>query len=231
MPLWISDTDRRSPFRTISSRNFAAMPALVNRIMKTALPFLAAGALTLLTTGSAFAQVAATTDAAGTASNATGFATGEGVSTEITRTGAIGQSSAAPIGQPAAAGGTAGGAAGGGFGGLGGLGGGLGGLGGLFGGAFGAAGGQTNTPAIRTRLRSAVEVPPRSVGRVQQSVNRTLYQLPPRAYNPGLSVRVVDRTAVLQGTVRSEKDRRMSELLMRLEPGVSSVRNDLTVQP
>ncbi|MEM8911555.1 MAG: BON domain-containing protein, partial [Planctomycetota bacterium] len=47
----------------------------------------------------------------------------------------------------------------------------------------------------------------------------------------GLSVQVTGRRAVLSGEVRSDSDRRMSELLLRLEPGISSVDNRVLVVP
>jgi hypothetical protein len=36
-------------------------------------------------------------------------------------------------------------------------------------------------------------------------------------------------TAILTGTAASEKDRRMSELLMRLEPGVRRIDNQVVI--
>ncbi len=124
----------------------------------------------------------------------------------------------------AAAGRTTGGAGGGGFGG-----GGLGGLFGALGGAFGGQGTSTQKPIIRVRLRSAIEVPPRPAGDVQQSARRTLNRLPPSSRIRGVNVTMNGRTAVLTGSVASEKDRRMSELLMRLEPGVNQVDNRVVV--
>ncbi|MDV6032280.1 MAG: BON domain-containing protein [Phycisphaera sp. RhM] len=122
------------------------------------------------------------------------------------------------------AGRTAGGAGGGGFGG-----GGLGGLFGALGGAFGGQGTSTQKPIIRVRLRSAIEVPPRPTTEIQQSARRTLNRLPPSSRIRGVNVTMDGRTAVLTGSVASEKDRRMSELLMRLEPGVNQVDNRVVV--
>ena len=122
---------------------------------------------------------------------------------------------------------------GGGFGGLGGGLGGLGGLGGfgnLFGGG-GVGGSQVTQPAIRTRLRSAVNVAPRTMSDVQYHANRTLQSLPYSQRMPGVHVNVHQGTAVIRGTVTNNHDRRMSELLMRLEPGVRRVQNQVIVQP
>lgn len=172
------------------------------------------------------------------------------VFTAIDRSGGVGANTSTPVGaSPASqAGGGGGGGAFGGGGGLGGFGGG-GGLGAAFGNLFGggnAGRGNTSTPPIRTRLRSAVEVAPLEPVRVQQYASSRLQgtsnlttingNLPGRMNSQsnrydGVNVQVQDRTATLSGTVRNESDRRMTELLMRLEPGVSRVDNRLSVQP
>tara|TARA_A100001391_G_scaffold77736_1_gene50233 strand:- start:471 stop:1208 length:738 start_codon:yes stop_codon:yes gene_type:complete len=136
-------------------------------------------------------------------------------------------------------------------------GGGLGGLGGL-GAAFnnalngGLNGGTEATMPIRTRLRSAVELPPVDVDvqiAREVSLNNRLQRtssLGPRPRGPatlgaeygpasqplyGVNVQMQGRTAILQGTVSSEAHRRRSELLIRLEPGVSQIDNRISVAP
>jgi hypothetical protein len=152
----------------------------------------------------------------------------------VERSASIGTSTTQGFGIAAeSAGGTTGRGGGGGGGGGGGFGGGLGGLGGLFGGLGGAFGGQGATnqrPIIRVRLRSAIEVAPRPAEQVQQSVIDTLNILPSRNGLEKVGVQVEGRTAILFGTVRTEKDRRMSELMMRLEPGIDRVDNRVTVE-
>ncbi len=51
-----------------------------------------------------------------------------------------------------------------------------------------------------------------------------------RSFGP-LEVSVEGRTAILRGTVASAKERALAELLVQLEPGVSTVQNDLRVKP
>jgi hypothetical protein len=117
-------------------------------------------------------------------------------------------------------------------GGLGGFGGGLGGLGGLFGAFGGNMGNQQGTaekPVLRTRLRSAVEVEPLPDSLVQRSANQVLRRAPTQSGVRGVNVTMQGRTAILTGTVSSEKDRRMSELMIRLEPGVSRIENRVEV--
>ena len=133
------------------------------------------------------------------------------------------------LGGAAAPGGARGGA--GGIGGLGGLGGGLGALGNLFG-AFGQGGTQATRPVIRTRLRSAIAVPPIPPARVQQVATYRFRSLPSQSQQlRGINVTMQGRTAVISGVVGNERDRRMSEMLMRLEPGVSRVDNRVVVMP
>ncbi|MGV3483004.1 MAG: BON domain-containing protein [Planctomycetaceae bacterium] len=126
--------------------------------------------------------------------------------------------------------------------GLGGLGA-LGGLGGFGGGGFGGlspfglnpfgtgANAAEAKPTIRTRLRSEVVVPPRAPlvtqSTLQYQVSRSLSQ--PRFQGVGATFN--GSTAIIAGTVRSEQDRRMAELLLRLEPGVSQIDNQIRVVP
>ena len=117
-----------------------------------------------------------------------------------------------------------GGGGGGGFGGLGAL-------NSLFGGGGGFGGAGSTQPVIRTRLRSAIEVDPISPQRVQFTAKKRLVQIPKRRGLQNVDVTMVGRTAVISGSVTSNRDRRMSELLMRLEPGVSSVQNNVIVSP
>jgi hypothetical protein len=117
-------------------------------------------------------------------------------------------------------------------GGIGGFGGGgLGGLGALFGLGGGGAASTTTRPAIRTRLRSAINVQLTSPAVVQNVATQRFRSLPNQPQLRGINVSMQGKTAVISGVVRTERDRRMSELLMRLEPGVGSVDNRVTVMP
>jgi len=123
---------------------------------------------------------------------------------------------------------TTGGGGFGGFGGVGGLGG-FGGMNNLLRG--GQTGSQASQPAIRTRLRSAVEVAPVPSSNLQQTANSRLQRLPGNDQLRGVNVTVDGRTAVVDGVVPDDRSRRMSELLLRLEPGVSRIENRVTVSP
>lgn len=133
----------------------------------------------------------------------------------------------------------------------------MGGLGGL-GAAFsnnlttGAATGSDAAAPLRTRLRSAVILPPVTIeSQIAQEINvntrlQRISTLGPKSRDRGqlfsgagnvaterplygVSVQMQGRTAILQGTVSSVSDRRMSEMLIRLEPGVSQVENRINV--
>jgi hypothetical protein len=151
----------------------------------------------------------------------------------IGATGETGQGFSDLSVSPATGGAGRGGIGGLGGGGLGGFGGGLGGLGGLFGGAFGGRGtAQSAQPIIRTRLRSAVAVAPTPPAQIQQTARSRFRTLPSRqAQLRGINVTMQGRTAVLSGTVNNARDRRMGEMLIRLEPGVSRVDNQIVVAP
>jgi hypothetical protein len=122
----------------------------------------------------------------------------------------------------------------GGLGGLGGLGGfgGLGGLSGLGLNPFGTTSTTTDSkPTIRTRLRSEVDIPARSVSNVQNSVQQQAVRNYSQPRFQGVGTSFEGSNAVIRGTVSNEKDRRMAELLLRLEPGISTVENRIIVAP
>ncbi len=62
----------------------------------------------------------------------------------------------------------------------------------------------------------------------QQQAARSMNQ--PRFSRVGIAAGS-NGAMVLRGTVASESDRRMAELLMRLEPGVRSIDNQIVVAP
>jgi hypothetical protein len=131
-------------------------------------------------------------------------------------------------------GGIGGGGIGGGLGGLG-LGGvgGLGGLGGLGGGLGRNQMGRGNQAQGKGTFRAAVrpDIPLNTqrtsniAGQIQTRLSRV--PLPERL--KGTQVSVEDGQVVLRGRVSSESDKRMMERLLQLEPGVNSIRNELTV--
>ena len=149
-----------------------------------------------------------------------------------------------PLGTPA---GGAGGAAGlnsgrttgiGGLGGLGGLGGGLGGRGGI--GGLGGLGGRNNmlggnNANNKKPIRAVVSIgfdrpetpttgPDSTAVKAQARLEKVV--LPGNSKN--VRVTMEGRTATLNGQVASEREKRLMERLLSLEPGVDSIKNLLT---
>lgn len=189
----------------------------------------AGGAGTTGTTGAATGGGsigAATATGAGGAMTAeaafSGVERGETVgSTGNTGSGFSNLSVAAPGGGVGAAGGL------GGFRSLGGGGlGGLGGLGSLFGGLNSQQ--QTAKPAIRTRLRSAVLHEPHPPERVERRASQRFQALSQPALQ-GVRVTMEGRKGIITGVVESERQQRMSEMLLRLEPGVNEIDNQVRI--
>ena len=128
------------------------------------------------------------------------------------------------------AGGLGAGGLGGGFGGgrLGGLGG-IGGLGGLGGGGAGNNSAQAKK-MIRPIVKVDIEVErPSSVGRATDAKVR-LDRIPLPKKLQGVTSSVVGDVVVLRGQVATESDKRLVERLVKLEPGIDSVQNEVTVQ-
>lgn len=204
---------------------------------------------TLALTGLSFAFVASATlsecsaqtgssrttggNTSGGAAAGTGGSTAAGFSGQPgnTQAGEIGRSSDRQFSDTGAAGqggGRTGGLGGGrGFGGFGGMGG----LGGLGGNMFGMGNTASSTPSVRTRLAGPVDVPVEmraaSQFRTQQQVQVTAAQRFVRGYSASHQ----NGVATISGTVGTEKERRMAELLLKLEPGVRRVENQITVSP
>lgn len=86
---------------------------------------------------------------------------------------------------------------------------------------------------VRPRQRIAFSYPQRSGRSIQQSLATRLARISLR--QPGLQgINVTmqeDGVAVLRGQVGSEEDRRLAAIMVRLEPGVRSVQNELSVAP
>lgn len=82
------------------------------------------------------------------------------------------------------------------------------------------------------RVRIAFDYVPRSPTELESELSR---RLTTRVAGPdasrSIAVTLVDRTAILRGVVASRRDAALAAAMARMEPGVSEVRNDLTVAP
>lgn len=129
------------------------------------------------------------------------------------------------------------GAGNGGGGGMGGMGGGGGNfLQSLFGGGgFSGAGmgtqGQSARRTLRAPLRVAFDVTRPTSTTVSTQFQNRLTTLPAfREIAPGVQISVENRVATLEGSVKTQRDKELVERLAKLEPGISDVKNNLTVQ-
>ncbi len=197
--------------------------------------------LELTTTNPIFSSgssVSGSTSTSGTTGAAGGLGT-TALGGQTATGSAFGANAFSNTGGLGATGGLGGGLGGGGLGGLGGgLGGrgfgGLGGLGGIGGGGLGGGGlGNTSAQAkkqIRPIVKPDIEIERASSATIatnaQQRLNRL--QLPKKL--KGVTSSVEGETVVLRGQVATEADKRMVERLLKLEPGIDSVRNEVTVQ-
>jgi osmotically-inducible protein OsmY len=94
----------------------------------------------------------------------------------------------------------------------------------------GQSGGQQNgTRTLRRRLHAAFRHPQLSSADVRNSVKVRLNRLSTRNSLTDIQVAMQGRTALLQGTVASEEERKLAAILASLEPGVSEIRNELVV--
>jgi hypothetical protein len=158
-----------------------------------------------------------------------------------------------PTGGTSGAGGIGGGIGGGFGGGLGGFGGGLGGLGGLggFGGGLGGLGGLGGFGGglnNRNRMGAGVgqngqgakpvravavpdfEIKTSQLPNVAAQVQTRLAKFPLPEKFRGVSAVYDKGEVVLRGVVSTEADKRLVGRIMKLEPGVDSIRNEITVR-
>jgi hypothetical protein len=154
------------------------------------------------------------------------------------RTGGVNQSpfGANAFGSNTAANRTTGGQGGNnGAGGLGGPGnlGGLGNLGG-FGRGFGnnnAASSNQKKNKIRPTVKPDIEFEARTSESIAAGLKTRFTKIPLPARVRGATASLEGNTVVLTGEVSSESDKRLVERLVKLEPGVNLVQNDLTIRP
>lgn len=94
-----------------------------------------------------------------------------------------------------------------------------------------AAAARRAAPGYQPRLAVGFEVPQAAPDEFTATVARQLAAIPGLHPADQIEVSVADGIATLRGTVVSERDRSLIGALLLLEPGISSVRNDLKVTP
>jgi hypothetical protein len=89
--------------------------------------------------------------------------------------------------------------------------------------------GRNNRTQVRIGLTLGFTPPPAVTTATTAAVAQRLTQLPGLSLADNPQVLLEGRTAVVRGTAASEQDREMVSRLLLLEPGISSVRNEMTV--
>jgi hypothetical protein len=79
-------------------------------------------------------------------------------------------------------------------------------------------------------LTIGFHVSPPVSGDLESELARQLEEIPSLALAAPVLISVQGRKATLRGEVASQRERRMIELLVRFEPGISQVQNELTVR-
>ncbi len=118
-------------------------------------------------------------------------------------------------------------------GGLGGRTGGLGGIGGLAGGLGGQSASNQAKKKIRVSVSPDIELAPSSISTQSNGApiaSARLKRIPLPASLRGVNAFVEGDLVVLTGTVATESDKLKVERLVKLEPGLNSVRNEVVVQ-
>jgi len=91
-------------------------------------------------------------------------------------------------------------------------------------------GSAQNRKPIRATIRPEIELTPRTQGEIQSRTASRLTNLPAAKKYPNATASYENGAVVLRGSVATERDKKMMAKLMMLEPGVDSVRNELSVQ-
>ena len=117
---------------------------------------------------------------------------------------------------------------------------GRGGMGGMFGQNNNSNGQQQGNREIRTRMVIGFEIP-EHLAKSTMSVNQEnsvamarMHRVLDRAVpekSGSVQVTLDGSTAVLQGSVQNDHQKKLVEMLLKMEPGIADVKNELTVDP
>lgn len=88
---------------------------------------------------------------------------------------------------------------------------------------------QSRTPNLRRRLHVGFKFPTVSPSTVSQNLSSQFRRISTSSFPVNVQVAMQGRTAILSGTVASTDEAALAVELAKLEPGVSQVRNELTV--
>ena len=86
-----------------------------------------------------------------------------------------------------------------------------------------------NSASIRTAFRAAFDYPRPDSDQLSTLLMRRLAVTPAIQTQIPIRVQLQGRTAILRGVVSTEHDRRLAEQMIRLEPGIELVKNEIVV--
>jgi hypothetical protein len=86
-------------------------------------------------------------------------------------------------------------------------------------------------PPVRVQLRPAFETPEIGSAMVTSNIRSRLQQRLAGRNITGVDIQVAGRSATLVGTVSSEHERALLARIVRMEPGISEIENQLVVEP
>lgn len=89
---------------------------------------------------------------------------------------------------------------------------------------------QTDRPAVRVQLQPAFSVDPIAPNSVELSLQSELSRAVERLGTPNARIEVSGRSVILQGSVSDRHQRALVERMVSMEPGVSQIENQLTIE-
>jgi hypothetical protein len=89
---------------------------------------------------------------------------------------------------------------------------------------------RQNTTSVRTTFRAAFNYAQPGSNQLSTSLTRRLAKTPTIRPQTPLQVEVQGRTAILRGVASTEHDRSLAAEMVRLEPGIELVRNEIVVE-
>ena len=88
---------------------------------------------------------------------------------------------------------------------------------------------QNAAASIRTTFRAAFNYPQSNPNTLSTTLTRRLATIPALQSQTPIRVELQGRTAILRGVAATEHDRGLAEQMLRLEPGIEEVKNEVAV--
>jgi len=89
---------------------------------------------------------------------------------------------------------------------------------------------RTQTPTIQPQQKVAFAFSPPTAAKLNTTLDTRFQKMPSTANVKNVNISHVDGVVTIRGQVDSDDAKKLAERLVRLEPGVKSVQNELTVK-